>query len=386
MQRNNSSMLFNLEEEDGHGHSYELLSGPSGFDSRRAEDLRKLLNPDTIPHQMVRDAVETLSCSHDIQSWRAEDWAKYLAECLQAEEWKIYIRTANPAISGPELPKTNTDTVDGQRTLVVHNTHQRTASGAREGGSEILRNLRHVYILCKYAGVEEVIVDPTFIQQFDIKNPSLEFEHMMLVLPRVLVLPVERVEVVVELLASGMSACFRAANIDMPPWRRPDAMLSKWVPRRSIDLLQQTPPTSPKASFGARGVSFKAARQFEVVKASSAALAFEASTALGVSTGRLGGREALSLMKRDGSGAATGKIVVHSPKRAGTLSLEMAAKAEVQTVAKAPGRISTLSSASVITNCEVNGDSRGHLGLTKASYRNFSKCMVHGMSLCLPNP
>ncbi len=82
---------------------------------------------------------------------------------------------------------------------------------------------------------------------------------MMLVLPRVLVLPAERVEVVVELLASGMSACFRAANIDMPPWRRPDAMLSKWVPRRSIDLLQRTPPISPKTSIGGTGVFSNAA-------------------------------------------------------------------------------------------------------------------------------
>lgn len=94
----------------------------------------------------------------------------------------------------------------------------------------------------------EFIVDPAFAQQFDIKISTPEFKRLMELVPAVLVLPKERVEAVVELLASAMTACFRSANIDMPPWRRPDAMLSKWAPRRSLDRRQRTPPSSPRAT------------------------------------------------------------------------------------------------------------------------------------------
>lgn len=99
-----------------------------------------------------------------------------------------------------------------------------------------------------HADEAQFIVDPSFAQQFDIKISTPEFKHLMRLLPPVLVLPKERVEAVVELLASAMTACFRRANIDMPPWRRADAMLSKWVPRRSLDRRQRTPPSSPRAA------------------------------------------------------------------------------------------------------------------------------------------
>jgi hypothetical protein len=101
----------------------------------------------------VWNAVDRFPVSAKGKEFCVEELAKFLAEELPVSQWKIVLRTANPTISGPDMPKGPTDAADGQRTLVVHTTHPRTSSGGREGGSEILRNLRHVYILCTYEGM-----------------------------------------------------------------------------------------------------------------------------------------------------------------------------------------------------------------------------------------
>ncbi len=81
-------------------------------------------------------------------------------------------------------------------------------------------------------------MDPCFKEQFSIVHPTDAFVRLMAALPAVVVLPAERVTAVVELLCRAMSTAFKAVKIEMPPWRRADAMLSKWQPRRSCDVVQ----------------------------------------------------------------------------------------------------------------------------------------------------
>lgn len=80
-----------------------------------------------------------------------EDLAKHLVETLSGD-WTVVLRMANPATADAEMPKGGASSGD-EGTVVVHSTQARISSGTREAASEILRNLRHTYILCTFKGI-----------------------------------------------------------------------------------------------------------------------------------------------------------------------------------------------------------------------------------------
>jgi uncharacterized protein (TIGR01615 family) len=84
--------------------------------------------------------------------------------------------------------------------------------------------------------IDSIIVDPTFRDQFAIAHPSARYAAVLDSLPAVYVGHAGRIPQLVELLCAEMSLAFHAAGIVLPPWRQTKSMLSKWQPRRSIEL------------------------------------------------------------------------------------------------------------------------------------------------------
>lgn len=94
------------------------------------------------------------------------------------------------------------------------------------------------------AGIDSpVVVDPSFAEQFRIAKPTQRYETILACLPGVLVLPEDRLQPLVTFLCAELAFAFKASQTVVPPWRQALAMLSKWQPRRSLDvpaaLLQQ---------------------------------------------------------------------------------------------------------------------------------------------------
>uniref|UniRef100_A0A383VS09 Uncharacterized protein n=1 Tax=Tetradesmus obliquus TaxID=3088 RepID=A0A383VS09_TETOB len=123
-------------------------------------------------------------------------------------------------------------------------------------GGQCLRNLRHCCLVLQRpqsvvdnssssstfgggsssSSINSIIVDPTFRDQFAIAHPSARYAAVLDSLPAVFVGPASRIPQLVELLCAEMSLAFHAAGIVLPPWRHTKSMLSKWQPRRSVEL------------------------------------------------------------------------------------------------------------------------------------------------------
>eukprot|EP00882_Tetradesmus_deserticola_P022091 GHRQ01023974.1.p1 GENE.GHRQ01023974.1~~GHRQ01023974.1.p1 ORF type:complete len:347 (+),score=102.97 GHRQ01023974.1:233-1273(+) len=116
-------------------------------------------------------------------------------------------------------------------------------------GGQCLRNLRHCCLVLQRphtannstgssgpARLDSIIVDPTFRDQFAIAHPSARYAAVLDALPAVFVGHAGTIPQLVELLCAEMSLAFQAAGIVLPPWRRTKSMLSKWQPRRSVEL------------------------------------------------------------------------------------------------------------------------------------------------------
>jgi uncharacterized protein (TIGR01615 family) len=143
----------------------------------------------------------------------------------------------------------NTDLVAAAQ-AVGYSVKMRDSVGGGAGAA-CLRNLRHSFlILTPAAGssrthhtnhttTEEVIVDPTFRDQFALAHPSPRYSAVLDATPPVFVGPLSTLQPLVALLCAEMARAFTAAGIVLPPWRSYRSMLSKWVPRKSLDLVLQ---------------------------------------------------------------------------------------------------------------------------------------------------
>lgn len=111
------------------------------------------------------------------------------------------------------------------------------AADAPAGGGGISHQ-RHAVVRATEpgAGDADVLVDPSFAEQFAVSSPSRRYAAVLRALPPVLVLSEARVRPLVEALGAELARAFREAGRDMPPWRRPAALLSKWRPRSFADV------------------------------------------------------------------------------------------------------------------------------------------------------
>lgn len=104
-------------------------------------------------------------------------------------------------------------------------------------GSHCLHNLRHEFLHCIIPGDSTAfIVDPHFLDQFEIAKPTDRYSSLLACIPAGTVcLPEDHVQPLVTFLCAEMSTAFKASNTVLPPWRQVASMLTKWQPRKSID-------------------------------------------------------------------------------------------------------------------------------------------------------
>ncbi|GFR44995.1 hypothetical protein Agub_g6304 [Astrephomene gubernaculifera] len=147
------------------------------------------------------------------------------------------------------------------------------------GGNACFRSLRHEFILVRGSGEfsgMEFIVEPALRQHFAIPHPSPEYSAALSHVPEVFVGGSCRLVPVVQLLCALMADSFERQGLALPPWRKEQAMLSKWLPStgrfRDIpphqlrtstagELSLATPfePSTPQRFSSSRGGSIEAA-------------------------------------------------------------------------------------------------------------------------------
>ncbi|GLI70508.1 hypothetical protein VaNZ11_015416 [Volvox africanus] len=160
---------------------------------------------------------------------------------------------------------------------VGYSVNVRTALG---GGTACFRNLRHEFLTVRghddYAGVE-FIVEPRFREHFLIPHPTEEYSDLLEKAPDVFVGIGSRLVPIVQVLCEAMADSFERKALTLPPWRRTQSMLSKWLPNRMRDVSfsrASAPPHraaeyhrnvlqgAPSGSVGAGSSSSDAASSF----------------------------------------------------------------------------------------------------------------------------
>ncbi|GMH35866.1 hypothetical protein BSKO_03734 [Bryopsis sp. KO-2023] len=96
-----------------------------------------------------------------------------------------------------------------------------------------LETLRHSYLVIKMPfslknGLDEVIVDPGFRQQFVIAQPTEEYQNMLEKLPSTFVGPIGALWNVAGWVCEQLEKSFLKSGRLVPPWRRSGSILSKW--------------------------------------------------------------------------------------------------------------------------------------------------------------
>lgn len=79
------------------------------------------------------------------------------------------------------------------------------------------------------------IVDPDFKGQFSIMHPTAHYSTLLAAVPSPVVLPEDRVAPVVQLISRELSQVFKQHEVVLPPWRATSSVLTKWLPRQSLD-------------------------------------------------------------------------------------------------------------------------------------------------------
>ncbi|GLC45620.1 hypothetical protein PLESTB_001786400 [Pleodorina starrii] len=134
---------------------------------------------------------------------------------------------------------------------VGYSVNVRTALG---GGTSCFRNLRHEFLTVRghgdFEGVE-FIVEPRFREHFSISHPTEEYSELLSHAPDVFVGVGARLVPIVQTLCGAMADSFERKGLTLPPWRRTQAMLSKWLPNRARDVSfgrGSAPPHRPAAT------------------------------------------------------------------------------------------------------------------------------------------
>lgn len=114
----------------------------------------------------------------------------------------------------------------------------RTAKG---GGPTFscFRNLRHEFLTvrgrddCK--GMD-FIIEPSFRCHFEIAHPAPEYKVLLDAVPSVFVGRPSQLTRLVESLCAEIAISFQNQGMALPPWRRTDSVLSKWLSTNVNDV------------------------------------------------------------------------------------------------------------------------------------------------------
>ncbi len=91
-----------------------------------------------------------------------------------------------------------------------------------------------IHSLACLQGCEELlIVEPNFREHFAINDATVVYDELVRGVPVEFVGPASRLQPLVTMLAAEMHEAFLSRGMERPPWRKPSALLSKWVPEKS---------------------------------------------------------------------------------------------------------------------------------------------------------
>lgn len=111
-----------------------------------------------------------------------------------------------------------------------------------EGGGEgviCFQNLRHEYLEVFVPGdIDRFIVDERFKDQFIIASPTDRYSSLLACIPSILVIQEDLISHLVAFMCKEMTAAFKEAQKEIPPWRKFSSMLTKWPGKENIE--QQT--------------------------------------------------------------------------------------------------------------------------------------------------
>mmetsp|Transcript_34982 Transcript_34982/g.99149 ORF Transcript_34982/g.99149 Transcript_34982/m.99149 type:complete len:390 (+) Transcript_34982:516-1685(+) len=109
------------------------------------------------------------------------------------------------------------------------NAQHHPPAGATAASSPTVRD---TYIA--FSGVsgnpgEEYVIELDFRDRFNIGSPTAFYNTCLSVVPEVWVGPLDQLLPLVELLCAEMSMAFNQCDLDMPPWRYHDNVVSRWI-------------------------------------------------------------------------------------------------------------------------------------------------------------
>jgi uncharacterized protein (TIGR01615 family) len=264
---------------------------------------------------------------------------------------------SHPQVSDVLLGLTQQDDLVAAAQALGYNVKLRDCVGGGQG-AQCLQNLRHSFLILspsahssssrgRYA--EEVIIDPTFRDNFVIAHPSARYSAVLDALPLVFIGTLSKVQPLVEALCSEMALAFKAAGIVMPPWRSLRSMMTKWLPRRSLDLPL---PTCPPAAYHATAAT-------SASTASAPLRCAAVSTAAGQGLG-------LSAHQRAAATAAGGAGPMREDSTRWLRQACNAAEARGHSLAPSSSNSATINSASS-SNCSSVSAGPPHAALLQAS-------------------
>lgn len=175
----------------------------------------------------------------------------------------LHVRFAREDAAKRGAPLTVAELADTLRRL-GYNVRMRTALGGG-WGSTCLRNLRHSFLTVGIQGSQgegpaTYVVDPRFREQFEIAHATPRYERCLAALGPEVVGSQDRLGRLVELMCREMAAAFAESGTPLPPWRQQAAMMSKWQPRRSEEVLLGPMQLAPAVANAAGALSPAGAR------------------------------------------------------------------------------------------------------------------------------
>lgn len=222
--------------------------------------------------------------------------------------------TAHQQVSDVLAQLTQQDDLVAAAQALGYSVRLRDCVGGGQGVS-CLQNLRHSFLILSPSAhapharhgacypSEEIVIDPTFKDNFVIAHPSPRYSAVLEAVPVVFVGSLSRVQPLVAALCSEMALAFKEAGSVMPPWRTTRSMMTKWMPRKSLDL--------PLGASAGGPVSTHHAAAVNPAGGPAAAAACHAST--GAAAGLAGGRAVRNSTRLLRQACHAAEAAEHSP-------------------------------------------------------------------------
>ena len=141
-----------------------------------------------------------------------------------------------------------------------------TSETPREGdASDALKKLNHAYLWLPpsvrvddgdthalvYASADErIIIEPNLRSHFVVGRATAQYARLVESLPTAFVGTYAHLSEIVFFMSTHMINSFRESGLDIPPWRRPSALTSKWTVKSDVVArVSISPSGSPVAPF-----------------------------------------------------------------------------------------------------------------------------------------